>query len=161
MLHTVEIVSILLVALAMLPPLAHLLDFPGKSRTKDAYLTVLFTIRGSRWPVGSAKSVDSSPILQNSARATRHVSVPAANGSAGGHVWGATCLLELIYKNEVRDQLAIETRSCEAGATQVQPPTNPSRWCQLCEPARSFRARLGPPAMEGRHCPRRDPTPWK
>src|SRR5258707_14819483 len=41
MLQTVEIVSILLVALAMAPALAHLLEFPGKSRlTKDAYLTV-------------------------------------------------------------------------------------------------------------------------
>jgi hypothetical protein len=41
MLHTVEIISIVLVALAMVPALAHLLEFPGKSRlTKDAYLTV-------------------------------------------------------------------------------------------------------------------------
>jgi hypothetical protein len=41
MLYTVEIVSIPLVALAMAPSLAHLLEFPGKSRlTKAAYLTV-------------------------------------------------------------------------------------------------------------------------
>jgi hypothetical protein len=53
MFQTVEIVSILLVALAMAPALAHLLEFPGKNRlTKDAYLTVQpiyypgFTIAG-------------------------------------------------------------------------------------------------------------------
>ena len=41
MFQTVEIISILLVALAMAPALAHLLEFPGNSRlAKDAYLTV-------------------------------------------------------------------------------------------------------------------------
>jgi hypothetical protein len=51
--HTIEIISILLVALAMAPALAHLLEFPGKKRlTKEAYLTVQpiyypgFTIAG-------------------------------------------------------------------------------------------------------------------
>jgi hypothetical protein len=64
MLHTVEIVSILLVALAMVPALAHLLEFPGKGRlTKDAYLTVQpiyypgFTIAGGIGEVGGFISV--------------------------------------------------------------------------------------------------------
>src|SRR5437763_16927673 len=59
MLQTIEIVSILLVALAMAPALAHFLEFPGKSRlTKDAYLAVQpiyypgFTIAGSIGEVG-------------------------------------------------------------------------------------------------------------
>src|SRR5258708_222286 len=64
MVQTVEIVSILLVALAMAPALAHLLEFPGKSRlTKDAYLTVQpiyypgFTIAGGIGEVGGLISV--------------------------------------------------------------------------------------------------------
>jgi hypothetical protein len=64
MLYTVEIVSILLVALAMAPALAHLLEFPGKSRLeKDAYLTVQpiyypgFTIAGGIGEVGGLISV--------------------------------------------------------------------------------------------------------
>ena len=64
MLHTVEIVSILLVALAMAPALAHLLEFPGKNRlTKDAYLTVQpiyypgFTIAGGAGEVGGLMAV--------------------------------------------------------------------------------------------------------
>src|SRR5437016_2528061 len=64
MFQTVEIVSILLVALAMAPALAHLLEFPGKSRlTKDAYLTVQpiyypgFTIAGGIGEVGGLISV--------------------------------------------------------------------------------------------------------
>jgi hypothetical protein len=64
MFHTVEIVSILLVALAMAPTLAHLLEFPGKNRlTKDAYLTVQpiyypgFTIAGGLGEVGGLISV--------------------------------------------------------------------------------------------------------
>ena len=64
MLHMVEIVSILLVALAMVPALAHLLEFPGKSRlTKDAYLAVQpiyypgFTIAGGIGEVGGLVSV--------------------------------------------------------------------------------------------------------
>jgi hypothetical protein len=64
MLQTVEIVSILLVALAMAPALAHLLEFPGKRRlTKDAYLTVQpiyypgFTIAGGIGEVGGLISV--------------------------------------------------------------------------------------------------------
>lgn len=62
--HTVEIVSILLVALAMVPALAHLLEFPGKSRLqKDAYLAVQpiyypgFTIAGGIGEVGGLISV--------------------------------------------------------------------------------------------------------
>ena len=64
MFQTIEIVSILLVALAMAPALAHLLEFPGKSRlTKDAYLTVQpiyypgFTIAGGIGEVGGLISV--------------------------------------------------------------------------------------------------------
>lgn len=64
MLQTIEIISILLVALAMAPALAHVLEFPGKSRlTKDAYLTVQpiyypgFTIAGSMGEVGGLISV--------------------------------------------------------------------------------------------------------
>jgi hypothetical protein len=64
MLPTFEIVSILLVALAMAPALAHLCEFPGKSRlTKDAYLTVQpiyypgFTIAGGIGEVGGLISV--------------------------------------------------------------------------------------------------------
>jgi hypothetical protein len=64
MFHTVEIVSILLVALAMAPALAHLLEFPGKSRlTKYAYLTVQpiyypgFTIAGGIGEAGGLISV--------------------------------------------------------------------------------------------------------
>src|SRR5215467_4219475 len=59
MLHTTEIISILLVALAMAPALAHLLEFPGKKRlTKDAYLIVQpiyypgFTVAGGIGEVG-------------------------------------------------------------------------------------------------------------
>ena len=64
MFQTFEIVSILLVALAMAPALAHLLEFPGKSRlTKDAYLTVQpiyypgFTIAGGAGEVGGLIAV--------------------------------------------------------------------------------------------------------
>jgi len=64
MFQTVEIVSIVLVALAMAPALAHLLEFPGKSRlTKDAYLTVQpiyypgFTIAGGVGEVGGLIAV--------------------------------------------------------------------------------------------------------
>src|SRR5436309_1704946 len=64
MLYAVEIVSILLVALAMVPALAHLLEFPGKSRlTKEAYLTVQpiyypgFTIAGGIGEVGGLIAV--------------------------------------------------------------------------------------------------------
>ena len=64
MFQTVEIVSILLVALAMAPALAHLLEFPGKSRlTNDAYLTVQpiyypgFTIAGGVGEVGGLIAV--------------------------------------------------------------------------------------------------------
>src|ERR1700704_6433016 len=64
MFHTVEIISILLVALAMAPALAHLLEFLGKRRlTKDAYLTVQpiyypgFTIAGGFGEVGGLISV--------------------------------------------------------------------------------------------------------
>src|SRR5438552_18976488 len=64
MFQTVEIISILLVALAMAPALAHLLEFPGKSRlTKDAYLAVQpiyypgFTIAGGIGEVGGLVSV--------------------------------------------------------------------------------------------------------
>jgi len=64
MVQAVEIVSILLVALAMAPALAHLLEFPGKSRlTRDAYLTVQpiyypgFTIAGGIGEVGGLISV--------------------------------------------------------------------------------------------------------
>src|SRR5437879_814519 len=70
MLQTVEIVSILLVALAMAPALAHLLEFPGKSRlTKDAYLTVQpiyypgFTIAGGIGEAGGLISILASLIL--------------------------------------------------------------------------------------------------
>lgn len=64
MFHMAEIVSILLVALAMAPALAHLLEFPGKRRlAKDAYLTVQtiyypgFTIAGGIGEVGGLISV--------------------------------------------------------------------------------------------------------
>lgn len=64
MVQTVEVVSILLVALVMAPALAHLLEFPGKSRlAKDAYLTVQpiyypgFTIAGGIGEVGGLISV--------------------------------------------------------------------------------------------------------
>src|SRR2546430_11962713 len=64
MLQTVEIVSILLVALAMTPALAHLLEFPGKSRlTREAYLAVQpiyypgFTIAGGIGEVGGLIAV--------------------------------------------------------------------------------------------------------
>jgi hypothetical protein len=70
MLQTIEIVSILLVALAMAPALAHLLEFPGKSRlTKDAYLTVQpiyypgFTIAGGIGEVGGLIAVLSILLL--------------------------------------------------------------------------------------------------
>jgi len=60
-LHTINIISILLVALAMAPALAHLLEFPGKKRlTKDAYLTVQpiyypgFTVAGGIGEVGGS-----------------------------------------------------------------------------------------------------------
>ena len=59
MLHTIEIISLLLVALAMAPALAHLLEFPEKKRlTKDAYLAVQpiyypgFTVAGGIGEVG-------------------------------------------------------------------------------------------------------------
>jgi len=64
MFEAVEIVSILLVALAMAPALAHVLEFPGKRRlAKDAYLTVQpiyypgFTIAGGVGEVGGLISV--------------------------------------------------------------------------------------------------------
>jgi hypothetical protein len=64
MFQMIEIISILLVALAMAPALAHLLEFPGKSRlTKDAYLSVQpiyypgFTIAGGIGEVGGLISV--------------------------------------------------------------------------------------------------------
>jgi hypothetical protein len=64
MFHVIEITSILLVALAMAPALAHLLEFPGKRRlTKEAYLTVQpiyypgFTIAGGIGEVGGFISV--------------------------------------------------------------------------------------------------------
>jgi hypothetical protein len=60
----VEIVSILMVALAMAPALAHLLEFPRKSRlTKDACVTVQpiyypgFTIAGGAGEVGGLIAV--------------------------------------------------------------------------------------------------------
>jgi hypothetical protein len=53
MLTTLQIVTLMLVALAMVPAVAHALEFPGKKRlSKDAYLTVQriyypgFTIAG-------------------------------------------------------------------------------------------------------------------
>jgi hypothetical protein len=59
MLQAIQIISILLVALAMVPAVAHLLEFPGKKRLgKDAYLTVQpiyypgFTIAGGIGEVG-------------------------------------------------------------------------------------------------------------
>ncbi len=68
MFHTIEIISILLVALALAPALAHLLEFPGKKRlTKEGYLTVQpiyypiyyqgFTIAGGISEVGGLISV--------------------------------------------------------------------------------------------------------
>ena len=64
MFQMIEIISILLVALAMAPALAHLLEFPGKRRlTKDAYLTVQpiyypgFTIAGGIGEVGGLISI--------------------------------------------------------------------------------------------------------
>jgi hypothetical protein len=64
MFEEIEIISILLVALAMAPALAHLLEFPGKRRlTKDAYLTVQpiyypgFTIAGGIGEVGGMLAV--------------------------------------------------------------------------------------------------------
>ena len=64
MFQTAEIISILLIALAMAPAVAHLLEFPGKRRlTKDAYLTVQpiyypgFTIAGGIGEVGGLISV--------------------------------------------------------------------------------------------------------
>jgi len=64
MLQTVEILSILLVALSMAPALAHLLECPAKSRlTKNTYLTVQliyypgFTIAGGFGEVGGLISV--------------------------------------------------------------------------------------------------------
>jgi len=64
MFQMIEIISILLVALALAPALAHLLEFPGKSRlTKDAYLSVQpiyypgFTIAGGIGEVGGLISV--------------------------------------------------------------------------------------------------------
>jgi hypothetical protein len=64
MLQTTEIISILLVAFAMVPAVAHLLEFPGKNRlTKEAYLTVQpiyypgFTIAGGIGEVGGLISV--------------------------------------------------------------------------------------------------------
>ena len=58
MFQTVEIVWILLAALAMAPALAHQLELHGKSRlTKDAYLTVqAISVRDSQLPVAPAKS---------------------------------------------------------------------------------------------------------
>lgn len=53
MLTTLQVVTLMLVALAMVPAVAHALEFPGKKRlSKDAYLTVQriyypgFTIAG-------------------------------------------------------------------------------------------------------------------
>ena len=41
MFHTMQILSIILVALAMAPALAHAFEYPGKMRlNKDAYVTV-------------------------------------------------------------------------------------------------------------------------
>jgi len=64
MFQTAEIISILLVALAMAPAVAHLLEFPGKRRlTKADYLTVQpiyypgFTIAGGVGEVGGLISV--------------------------------------------------------------------------------------------------------
>lgn len=64
MLHMIQIVSILLVAVAFAPALAHVLEFPGKRRlTKEAYLTVQpiyypgFTIAGGIGEVGGLISV--------------------------------------------------------------------------------------------------------
>jgi len=94
MFQTVEIISILLVALAMAPALAHLLEFPGKSRlTKDAYLTVQpiyypgFTIAGGIGEGGGLIAV--LAILH----ATRHASVLAEVDGADSHGRHASCLL--------------------------------------------------------------------
>src|SRR5437016_9261017 len=102
MFQTVEIVSILLVALAMAPALAHLLEFPGKIRlTKDAYLTVQpiyypgFTIAGGIGEVGGLIAV-----LAIVLHATRHASVPAATGGAGGHARYANCFLAVYAAGE-------------------------------------------------------------
>jgi len=64
MFDAIQIISILLVALAMVPALAHLLEFPGKSRlSKDAYLAVQpiyypgFTIAGGIGEAGGLISV--------------------------------------------------------------------------------------------------------
>ena len=64
MLHIAQILSILLVAIAMAPALAHLLELPGKRRLgRDAYLTVQpiyypgFTVAGGIGEVGGLISV--------------------------------------------------------------------------------------------------------
>jgi hypothetical protein len=64
MFRTIQVISILLVALAMAPALAHLLEYPGKSRlTRDEYLAVQpiyypgFTIAGGIGEVGGLVSV--------------------------------------------------------------------------------------------------------
>jgi hypothetical protein len=64
MLHIVQIISIMLVTLALAPALAHVLEFPGKSRlSRDAYITVQpiyypgFTVAGGIGEVGGLISV--------------------------------------------------------------------------------------------------------
>jgi hypothetical protein len=64
MFHIAQVLSILLVALAMAPALAHLLEFPGKRRlSRAAYLTVQqiyypgFTVAGGIGEVGGLISV--------------------------------------------------------------------------------------------------------
>ncbi|HWF08813.1 MAG TPA: anthrone oxygenase family protein [Bryobacteraceae bacterium] len=70
MLQAIQIISILLIALAMIPAVAHLLEFPGKSRLgRDAYLTVQpiyypgFTIAGGIGEVGGLVSVVTTLLL--------------------------------------------------------------------------------------------------
>jgi hypothetical protein len=64
MLHIVQILSIMLVAVALAPALAHALEFPGKSRlSKEAYMMVQpiyypgFTVAGGVGEVGGLVSV--------------------------------------------------------------------------------------------------------
>jgi hypothetical protein len=50
MVTTLQVITLMLVALAMAPAVAHALEFPGKKRlSKDAYLTV----QGIYYPGGS------------------------------------------------------------------------------------------------------------
>jgi len=67
MYHAVQIISILLVVLALVPALAHVLEFPGKAKLgKEAYFTVQpiyypgFTVAGG---VGEAGGLVSTIVL--------------------------------------------------------------------------------------------------